>query len=66
MNKALKVILIIGVCIVLLVVAGGGAGIYWWKRHGPELMNAGNKANTMGLTSTRKSESEGLRGRTPL
>jgi len=58
-NKALKVILIIGVCIVLLVVAGGGAGIYWWKRHGPELMNAGNKAMDEGQQFGRQTDNEG-------
>ena len=59
MRTALKVILIIGVCLVLLVVAGVGVGIYWWKHHSQEFIAAGKQAMDEGREFGRHTDNDG-------
>jgi hypothetical protein len=58
-RTALKVILIIGVCIVLLVAAGVGVGIYWWKYHSQEFIAASRQAMDEGREFGRQTDNEG-------
>ncbi len=59
MNKALKVILIIGVCLVVLAVAGVGAGMYWWAQHKDELLQGGQRALDEGHEFGAQTNNEG-------
>ncbi len=59
MNKALKVILIIGVCIVVLGAAGIGAGLYWWSQHKDELLQGGQRALDEGREFGAQADNEG-------
>src|SRR5207237_5384791 len=59
MRTALKVILIIGVCLVLLIVAGVGAGVYWWKHHGQEFITASKQAMDEGQEFGRHTDNDG-------
>ena len=59
MNKALKVFLIIGVCLVLLVVAGGGACFYYVSKHKQEWLEAGNKVMDEGEKFGAQTDNDG-------
>jgi hypothetical protein len=59
MHKALKVILIIGVCIAVLGAAGIGAGMYWWSQHKDELMQGGKRALDEGRAFGAQTNNEG-------
>jgi hypothetical protein len=58
-NKALKVILIIGVCIVLLVIVVGGVGVYYLSQHKQEWLEAGNKVMDEGEKFGRQTDNDG-------
>ncbi len=59
MNKALKVILIIGICIVVLGAACIGAGMYWWSQHKDELIQGSQRAMDEGRAFGAQTDNEG-------
>lgn len=59
MNKALKVILLIGSLIVVLGAAGIGAGMYWWSQHKDELIQGGQRALDEGRVFGQQTNNEG-------
>ncbi|HEX8177948.1 MAG TPA: hypothetical protein VF525_00250 [Pyrinomonadaceae bacterium] len=59
MRTALKVILIIGVCLLVLAGVGIGVGVYWWKYHSQEFIESGKHALDDGRNFGRQTDNEG-------
>jgi hypothetical protein len=58
-NKALKVILIIFVCVVALLVVVGGVGIYYVSKHKQDWLEAGNKVMDEGTKFGAQTDNDG-------
>ena len=48
MSTVVKVILIVGVCLILLIVVAVGAGVYWWSQNKQALFAAAEQSQQEG------------------
>ena len=59
MTTSVKVLIIVGSCVLLGVLAVVAAGVFWWARHGGELMQAGKNAMQDGAKFGRSTDNQG-------
>jgi hypothetical protein len=59
MSLAAKIVITVAVCFVLFVAGAVGLGVYMWKRHSGELLDAGKKQYEQGLAFGKETDESG-------